>query len=306
MAEEWRDIPGADEWNKVEPVLKGWSGDKKFCIRHANGHKLLLRMAGGADLPRKRAEYEMIKRFNSLDIPMSRSVGYGLCGGGEYSYLLLSWVEGEPLEERLPEMAPPEQYLLGVEAGQILAAMHALPHGEMTGWEEAMQAKILRRIEQYEACPYRLEGDEKVIAYVRENIGLIADTRKVYRHGDFHIGNLLYTPDGTVGVIDFNRWDSGDYAEEFYKLQFFDREASAAFARGKLDGYFQGPPPEAFWRRQALYVAYAALFSIVWSIPFGADDIAGMQQRGRQAIADYAGFTAVIPRWYAEEESSIR
>ncbi|WP_150275912.1 phosphotransferase family protein [Paenibacillus tepidiphilus] len=302
MREDWREIPGADDWVTVQPILKGWSDDNKYYIEHANGQKLLLRLADGTGYPRKQAEYEMIRRFNRLAFPMSQAVDYGVCGGGKHSYLLLTWVDGQPLEECLPEMAPGEQYRLGAEAGKILAAMHALPNdSDLTGWEEEMQAKILRRIGQYEACPYRLEGDGRVIAYVRENIGLISHTRKVYRHGDFHVGNLLYTPDGGIGVIDFNRWDSGDYVEEFYKLQFFDREVSPAFARGKLDGYFAGPVPEEFWRRHALYVAYAALFSIVWSIPFGADDIAGMQQRGRQAMEDYAGFTAYIPRWYEEE-----
>lgn len=135
--------------------------------------------------------------------------------------MLLTWVEGRPLEDCLLTLTAKEQYELGVEAGKILKLMHSIPNcNDLPQWEVQMQAKILARIKEYEDCPYHLEGDEQAIAYVKENIGLIDNVKKVYQHGDFHMGNLIYTPEGGIGVIDFNRWDNGDYVEEFYKLQF--------------------------------------------------------------------------------------
>ncbi|WP_054943860.1 phosphotransferase family protein [Paenibacillus ihuae] len=297
-------IPGAETWRMIEPVLKGWSDDRKYYIEAKEGNKLLLRLSAGKTFARKQDEFALIKRFNQLDFPMSQALGFGTFSGTgreEQVYMLLTWVEGVPLEDRLTALAPEEQYKLGMEAGRILKRIHSIPCGhDLTGWETAMQAKMLRRIKEYEDCPYHLEDDEQAIHYVKENIGLIHNVEKVWHHGDFHVGNLIYTPEGGIGVIDFNRWDTGDYAEEFYKVQFFDRELSVSFAKGKLDGYFAGSPPDAFWRRQALYVAYSSLFSIKWAIPFGMDEIQGMMTRGRQAFQDYDAFRRYIPRWYTD------
>lgn len=297
-------IPGADRWRSIEPVLKGWSNDKKFYIEDNEGNKLLLRLSPGKAFARRQDEFALIKRLNQLGFPMSQAVSFGTCssaGREELVYMLLTWVEGIPLDDCLAALTPEEQYKLGVEAGGILRRIHSIRNDhDLTGWEEAMQAKILSRIKEYEDCPYHLKGDEQAIHYVKENIGSIHNVEKVYNHGDYHVGNLIYTPEGGIGVIDFNRWDIGDYAEEFYKVQFFDRELSVPFARGKLDGYFAGPPPEAFWRRQALYVAYSSLFSIKWAIPYGMADITSMMERGRQAFLDYDDFQRSIPRWYTE------
>lgn len=299
MHEELSGIHGAESWTIIEPVLKGWSEDKKYYVEDEAGRKLLLRISGIEAFQRKQAEHQVLKLFNELDFPMSRVIDFGTCGQGRYTYMLLTWVEGRPLEECLLMLTAKEQYELGVEAGKILKLMHSIPNSnDLPQWEEQMQAKILARIKQYEDCPYHLEGDEQAIAYVKENIGLIHNVKKVYQHGDFHMGNLIYTPEGGIGVIDFNRWDNGDYVEEFYKLQFFDRDRSVPFAVGKLEGYFEGTPPEEFWNRQALYVAYSSLFSIKWSIPFGAADIECMMTRGRMALEDYDYFCRVIPRWY--------
>lgn len=293
-------IPGAETWQRIEPVLKGWSADKKYYIEDNDGAKLLLRLSAANTLERKTAEFAIIRKFNELDFPMSRALRFGTCTDGQV-YMLLTWVEGMPLEDCLVDLPVQEQYKLGAEAGAILRRIHSIrTDQDLWGWEAAMQAKILRRIREYEDCSYRLENDAVAIRYVQENIGLIHNVEKVYHHGDFHAGNLLYTPEGGIGVIDFNRWDIADYAEEFYKVQFFDRKLSIPFAKGKLDGYFAGPPPEVFWQRQALYVAYSSLFSIKWAIPFGEAEVQGMMDIAGQAFSDYDDFHRLIPRWYAE------
>ncbi|UQZ34890.1 aminoglycoside phosphotransferase [Paenibacillus sp. PK3_47] len=298
--EALQDIPGSEDWVTVEPVLKGWSSDQKYYIEDKAGRKLLLRLSSARALEGKRAEFEVVKLFNQLDFPMSQAIDCGVCSKGKYTYMLLTWVEGRPLEGKLADLDPGEQYRLGEEAGRMLKQLHSLPcAGTPDEWEQAMQAKILRRIQEYEECPYRVEGDGQAIAFVKKHVSLIHQVAKVYQHGDFHIGNLIHTPEGGIGVIDFNRWDIGDYAEEFCKLQIFDRERSIPFALGRLKGYFGGEPPEEFWKRQALYVAYVSLFSIQWAVPFGAEDIEGMQIRCRQALEDYRNFTTWIPRWYA-------
>lgn len=299
------EIPGSASWTNIEPVLKGWSSDKKYYIEDVEGRKLLLRLSESGDFHRKQAEYDTLKRFNVLEFPMSRAVNMGTCCQGRYTYMLLTWVEGRSLEECLADLSPQDQYHLGAEAGRQLRQMHTIPNDRgLPHWEEQMRAKMLSRIQEYEDCPYHVEGDEQAAAYVRANIGLIQDVEKVFQHGDYHVGNLILTDEGRIGVIDFNRWDNGDYVEEFYKLQAFDRVWSVPFARGKLEGYFEGPPTESFWARLALYVAYSSLYSIKWAIPYGTADIESMILRCRMALEDYDDFRSIIPRWYLEKTAS--
>lgn len=296
------DIPNHETWTRVEPVLKGWSSDKKYYIEDREGRKLLLRLSDLRAYEKKQIEYDFIQLMNQLEFPMSRVLDLGVCNSGDNTYMLLTWVEGRPLTDCILSFSAEEQYTLGIEAGRILKLMHSIPYrgNKLTHWESALQAKILSRLKTYEECSHHVQGDQAAIAYVRDNIGLLEQLEIVYRHGDFHIGNLIYTDTGQIGVIDFNRCDSGDYVEEFYKLQSFDRELSTPFAKGKIDGYFAGSPPEDFWKRQALYVAYSSLYSIVWAIPFGTSEIMGMIARCKAAFEDYDAFKRLIPRWYAE------
>ena len=111
-------------------------------------------------------------------------------------------------------------------------------------------------------------------------------------------GNLIYTPEGKIGVIDFNRWEVGDPYEEFYKLESFGRELSVPYCIGQIDSYFQDHVPVDFWKALAVYVAHASLYSIKWAEKFGQEEIDGMIRRCRIAFDDYDGFSSVVPRWY--------
>ena len=105
-------------------------------------------------------------------------------------------------------------------------------------------------------------------------------------------------PDGSIGVIDFNRWEVGDPWEEFYKLQSFGKEVSVPYCVGQINAYFNGDPPEDFWRVLAVYVAWSSLFSIKWAEQFGSEEIAGMVRRCKAAFADFDDFRRVVPCWY--------
>lgn len=68
----------------------------------------------------------------------------------------------------------------------------------------------MQQLSRYEESHVRIDGDEIAIKYVKENIDLIWKEKPVYMHGDYHPGNLIYTDNGLIGVIDFNRWEVGD------------------------------------------------------------------------------------------------
>ena len=286
------------EWRSVEPVTKGWSSDRKFRILTESGVRLLLRMADASKLESKQKEFKIIRKYAALMFPMSQPLEFGVEDG--QVYMLLSWVDGEDLETVLPHLSETEQYRLGREAGIILKKIHSIPVEPADQPKETKRARKLWQLSQYEESQLRLADDETAVQYVKDNIGLIWTQPVVYQHGDFHPGNLIYRTDGSIGVIDFNRWEVGDPWEEFYKLQSFGKEISIPYCVGQIDAYFDGNPPEDFWRAMAVYVAWSSLFSIKWAEPFGREDVAGMVRRCKAAFADYDGFRRFIPAWYSQ------
>ncbi len=206
------------------------------------------------------------------------------------------------METVLRELSEEEQYLLGREAGRILKKIHSLPLDEADFPTVTKKEKKLLQLSRYERSGIRISGDEAAVQFVKDNIDLIWQEPPVYLHGAFHPGNLIRTPDGKIGVIDFNRWEVGDPYEEFYKLESFGREASIPYCVGQIDAYFKDSVPAGFWKALAVYAAHASLFSIVWAEKFGQQDVDGMVRRCRTAFEDYDGFAAVIPAWYLEAD----
>lgn len=198
-------IKGSEDWQTVTPIAKGWSSDKKYFVQPREGAPLLLRLSDIRQYQAKQKEYAVIGLFARTGIRMSRPVAFGTCGGRQLVYMLLTWVEGNALEDILPGLPEREQYLLGRQAGRILQSIHAVPLRAEDIPAGTKREKKLRQLAAYEASSVRVAGDETAIRFVREHIGRIWQTAPAYLHGDFHPGNLILGDDGSIGVIDFNR-----------------------------------------------------------------------------------------------------
>ena len=237
------DIPKSQSWVSVEIVSKGWSSDRKYKVRTGEGELLLLRISEIDQLDEKKKEYEIITKYSKLGIHMSMPRGFGICNDCKNVYMLLSWVVGCDLEEVLPSLSIKEQYLLGRDAGMILRKIHSIPIEEKEIPKDTKKGKKRSQLLKYENSKVRICSDEIVLEYVKRNINLICKEEPVYMHGDFHPGNLIYRADGSVGVIDFNRWEIGDPYEEFYKLESFGTESSIPYCIGQIDAYFDDNVP---------------------------------------------------------------
>ena len=298
MTPELRREDGTRLYASAEPLRKGWSADRKLRAVTAEGRACLLRLSDAPLYDAKKREFEIVRKFASLGFPMSRPLDFGWTMGRSQVYMLLSWVEGEDLERALPGLPEGEQYRLGREAGGILRRIHSLPLEPGEAPAVTKQGKKLEQLARYEASDVRIDGDEAAACFVREHIGAIWREKPAYLHGDFHPGNLILTPGGALGVIDFNRWEIGDPYEEFYKLQSFARELSVPYCVGQIDAYFQDSVPSGFWEALAVYAAHASLYSILWAKRFGQEEIDGMVRRARTAMEDYDGFASTVPKWY--------
>lgn len=294
----YRDIPLPPDWTAVTRVKKGWSKELKYRISTGSDQRFLLRLRPGGQLASHQQEFDFIRQLSGAGIPVPRPHLVGEADGGQSTYMLLDWLEGQDLQSALPGLDESRQYSLGLEAGRILRRIHQSPRLAAAPPLRLIRQKSLEKISKFEAAGLDVPGSEAMARFVRGHIGWLDEGALVCQHGDFHPGNLILAPDGSLGVIDFNRWDIGDPAEEFYKLQSFTIEASQAFAVGQLHGYFEGEPDLAFWQSLAVHVAVSSLYSIRWALPFGPEEVAGMKARCLRAMADYAGFTRLVPAWY--------
>ncbi|MGG7078405.1 aminoglycoside phosphotransferase family protein [Clostridium sardiniense] len=300
------DIPDYKDWTLIKKIDEGWSKDIKYYIEDCNKNKLLLRLSDISMLEPKNKEFEIIKKYNSLSFEMSKVISFGICNNKQNVYMLLSWVEGESLITALPNLSEKEQYSLGLEAGNILKEIHSIPVIKSDMPVENRQERKVKKLIKYENSSVRINNDKDALKFIKKNIRKLNSLPPVYTHGDFHVGNLILTPNNNVGVIDFNRWKCGDGYEEFYKVQFFDIEVSIPFAIGQIDGYFNNEPPLKFWDILSVYVTHSSLTAINWAEAFGEDEINGMKLRCINAFKDFNNFKSIIPNWYKDNYKKYR
>lgn len=294
----FQDILGYRQWKEIQAVDKGYSKDQKYHIITNEQEHLLLRCSLIKNFFQKEREYQFIRKVEETGITMTKPVSFGICNEGQWVYLLLTWVEGVDLEEVLGNFPVERQYELGRQAGNILRTIHQIPLNEDENPIETKIPKKLLQLEKYEHSLRRVENDEGVVEYVKQNIQKIWREKPTYLHGDFHPGNLIYQSDGTIGVIDFNRWEIGDPYEEFYKLESFGVELSIPYCIGQIEGYFNDQVPEQFWETLAVYVAHSSLYSIEWATQFDEEEILGMVQRYHASIKHFDHYKQIVPTWY--------
>lgn len=277
------------------PIRLGWSCDRKFCAETADGKSYLLRITPAEQSAGRKEQFLWQQRAAALGVPMCRPVEYGSCDEGVYT--IYSWVHGQEAEAILPQLTEPEQYAYGLEAGRILRKWHTLPAPEnQPDWEARFNAKIQRNIQRYRACPIQWEGAAHMMAYIEANRHLLKDRPQCFQHGDYHVGNLMIE-NGRIVVIDFDRCDFGDPWEEFNRIVWC-AQCAPRFAAGRVDGYFDGPVPDDFWRLLALYISSNMLSSIPWAIPFGEDEIHTMLRQAEVVLDWYDNMHNPIPTWY--------
>lgn len=279
-----------------EPISKGWSSDKKYCVTDKNGTKYLLRVSDIAEYDKKQSEFNMMKQVSALGVAMCQPIEFGTCDEGVYS--IQSWIDGADAEEIIPTLSDTEQYVYGLEAGRILRKIHSIPAPETEeDWEAWFNRKMDYKIKKYTECPLKYENGQAFIDYINENRHLLKDRPQTYQHGDYHIGNMMIDRNGKLHIIDFNRNDYGDPWEEFNRIV-WGAQKSPIFASGMVNGYFDSDVPLEFWKLLALYISSNTLSSLPWAIPFGADQIKVMVNQAKEVLSWYDNMKNPIPTWY--------
>lgn len=287
---------------KSVPILKGWSGDKKYCVTSTDGTRYLLRISPLEQFDRKRKEFEMMREVFSLHVPMCQPIGFGVCNEGVYS--LQSWIDGKDAEEIIPNLSSLKQYAYGINGGAILKRIHSIPAPKkQESWEYRFNCKIDRKIQMYSECTIKYEGGQHFIDYINENRYLLNNRPQCYQHGDYHIGNMMINSSGELTIIDFDRDDYGDPWEEFNRIVWCAQK-SPMFASGIINGYFSDDVPLEFWKILGLYISSNTLSSLPWAIPYGQGEIETMLNQAKEILKWFNNMKNSIPTWYRIQKSN--
>lgn len=284
-------------FDSAVPIDRGWSKDEKYRVTRG-GREYMLRVSPPERLESRRALFSLMSRTGSLGVPMCRAIELTERDG--CAYTLLSWIDGEDAKDAIPAMDAGAQYALGLDAGRILRLIHGIPAPpETEPWAARYDRKLDKKLAIEAACPIRIEGGEKLRGYIAANRHLTEGRPQSFQHGDYHIGNMMLE-NGRLTIIDFDRYDWGDPWEEFNSIVWCAGVAPR-FAAGRIDGYFDGRPPEEFFRLLALYIAGNALSSTAWAVPYGEKQIKIMTEQAAAVLRWFDDMNDPVPSWYRDE-----
>lgn len=296
-----REIPLYNTFEKIEPINKGMSGDKKYYIETTDGEHLLLRLANFSEYNQKKIEYEVIKNMINLDVPMPFPVDFGICNESKSVYTLLSWIEGNEVETTLSTLTEKEQYKLGIKSGETLRKIHNMPAPQgIDDWSVRYSSVINERLDVFRSEGVPFEGDKVILDYIETNKSLLENRPQCYHHGDYHMGNMIQSKDGSLFVIDWHTVDFNNYGDPWYEFNRLGIDFPA-FASGQIDGYFNHKPPEEFWRLFAYYLSTSAITSIVWSKHFAPERLHSILNLNRDILHWFDAMRNVVPIWYRSE-----
>jgi aminoglycoside phosphotransferase (APT) family kinase protein len=210
---------------EVKPLVGGACQDL-FRVDLAEGEAWVLRSDAARSLPSSlgRAQEFHVARAAAaagVNTPEPRWLSEGLVAAGAWAYFL-PWVEGEALGGRIvrhPGLAEARAALPAALAHE-LRAIHAVVPGEDAELDAALgtppadaaQAAVASVRGMLDTLPQRRPALELALRWLERNAPSAVAPSLV--HGDFRLGNLLVTPAGLSGVLDweFARW--GDPCED--------------------------------------------------------------------------------------------
>ena len=99
------------------------------------------------------------------------------------------------------------------------------------------------------------------------------------------------------------RNDIGDPWEEFNRIV-WSAQVSPSFASGMIDGYFDHKVPDLFWKLLAIYIINNIVGALPWAVPYGAEEIAVMQQQAKEILEWYDDMNQIIPSWYLNKKKT--
>ena len=294
---EFESIPGYENWKDVKVVNKGWSGDRKYTITTKDNQKLLLRISNISLFESRKKQFELLQEVEKLNINASRPISFGKLNDNEI-YMVLSWLEGEDAEVAVAKLSNEEAYKLGVEAGEILKKLHALPvdKSKEFSWKDKFKNKMQRKYKALEEATIEVPKKDIIVDYMNKNMYLTESREQTFTHGDYHLGNLIVN-NGRIGVIDFDKNKIADPYDDF-KSFMWNVFVSEYFATGMINGYFDNNIPSDFFPLLAVYAAEQLISYLPWAATLKEKDLEKGYAVHNSILGWYGDMTLVVPKWY--------
>lgn len=293
-----QDIPGAEKWQTLVEITEGWSKDLKIMITTKAGLKYLLRLSDQRAFEEEKEQYAAMQALDQMQLPLPRLLDAGYCNHGQHTFRLFSWLEGKEMKDAMGGLTTAKQYELGWQAGQTLKQIHQIvPLRAANHWRNYYHQKIDRKVASFKDGHFVFPKADQMMTFIERHRALLNGRPTAFLHGDFHIGNMLLTPQNTLAIIDFNRLGFGDPWEEFNRIN-WTASVSKAFAKGQINGYFEGNIPAEFFPLMALYMATNQIGAFAWAKAYGADEVKTHRAQTLEILDWYDDFQRVRPKWY--------
>ena len=294
------EIPGYEAFAKKELITKGWMPDeRKYYVETSDARRLMLRIADVSKYEKQKALYTTLEQVSELGIPVSRPVGFGICGNNQSVYLLLTWVDGEDVESALPAMSQAEQYRTGLKAGRLLQNIHSIPAPEGTeDWGDKFDRMLQGEIAAYNAkTQLHSKHGALIINFLQENRKSLGVRSQTLLHGDYNPGNMIIMPNGEIGAIDLGESCYGDPCWDIFKIS-WQPDLFPYFYSGQIKGHFSGEPPLEFWNAYSYYFAFGALIALQGPKWAGFNSLKEGECVMRNILKWSDNLMASIPAWY--------
>ncbi|CAG7644536.1 aminoglycoside phosphotransferase family protein [Paenibacillus allorhizosphaerae] len=249
------DIRRTASFDNYEFLLKGHSNAKKVILFQSGEPVYLLRVYDADSFARRSEEYDYLERHYNHGVNCQKPVAIGLADELKLCYLLLTYTEGQSGEEALPGLSPESQYMQGVEAGKQLRIIHIVEPKVPFRWADKRYGKYVNKKEVLRELNLNFYKQHEIESFIERHFHLLESSPVRFQHDDFHPANMIFKDGRLNGIIDFSRFDWGDPWEEFFKLPKYTCCVSKPFARGQVQGYFDGRIPDEFWLKYHLFVA---------------------------------------------------
>jgi aminoglycoside phosphotransferase (APT) family kinase protein len=203
----------------------------------------------------------------------------GRSGDDDEAYAVHEWIDGQDAEDYLAGADQTATCGFFTRLGRVVAALHRIP----TAGLPVVDPPLPRAAGDLAAAYDRgLIGDAEAAAASH----LLHRHRPSGRyaglaHRDLHLPNVLVTPDGTVGLLDFDHSGGGDPLEDFVKLRCWVFEDDAAKADAFEAGYTSvaGPLPADAEDRLVFFGLATCAAYLVYSSEKEPQHLAEWQER---------------------------
>lgn len=279
-----------------EPLLKGWSRDKKYILTSSDYKKYILRITDSSFHKERLRQYNILKDISKYDLHTTKAVDFGILDGGSV-YMLMTYLEGEEGIKYVNDIDDDTAYKLGLEAGEILRMLHNIPVDSSNyDWWRKYQEKLPNKIYNIRNCGRKVKMQEKIIKYYEDNLYLMKDRPLLFSHGDYHLGNMIIN-NGEVGIIDFEKSTIADPYDDLKPFR-WNVLANEYFETGLINAYFEFNIPDDFFPILKFYAAESMISQLPWALNYGEEEIKTAYMLVDKQLEWYDNLKLDIPTWY--------